>query len=176
MATPFVKAAIMAVGAVVSAVSSFRQASATEDIANLEAQREAAAADAQAAQRLRDAESLRKRQVAAYSGSGVRSGAGTPLLIQKDTIKQGQEDIFNIQQDSLFAQASLRGRGAIGAAKLRSEGTSTLLTAGTKIAQLDWPGGSTRPNQNISSQDFSGPGGYNAGPAGYSGRYQMWGP
>tara|TARA_R100001530_G_scaffold131700_1_gene103540 strand:- start:1004 stop:1522 length:519 start_codon:yes stop_codon:yes gene_type:complete len=138
MATPFVKAAIMAVGAVVSAVSSFRQADATEDLAALEAQREAAAADAEAAQRARDAEDLQKRQIAAFSASGVRSGAGTPLLIQADTIKQSQEDIFNIRQNSLFAQASLKGRGSIGASKLRSEGTSTLLTAGSKIADMDF--------------------------------------
>ena len=141
MATPFVKAAIMAVGAVVSAVSSFRQADATEDLAALEAQREAAVADAEAAQRARDAESLQKRQIAAFSASGVRSGAGTPLLVQADTIKQSQEDIFNIKQNSLFTQASLKGRGALGASKLRSQGTSTLLTAGTKIASMDFPSG-----------------------------------
>ena len=141
MATPFVKAAIMAVGAVVSAIGSFQQASATEDLALLEAQREAAAADAESAQRAREAESLQKRQIAAFSASGVRSGAGTPLLIQADTIKQSQEDIFNIKQNSLFTQASLKGRGALGASKLRSQGASTLLTAGTKIADLDFGSG-----------------------------------
>ena len=135
------KAAFTALGAVVSAVGSFRQASATEDQAALEAQREQARADAEAAQRERDAEDLQKRQIAAFSASGVRSGAGTPLLIQADTIKQSQEDIFNIKQNSLFNQASLRGRGSIGAAKLRSQGTSTLLTAGSKIAGMDFPSG-----------------------------------
>mgnify|MGYP003140220070 CR=1 FL=1 len=141
MATPFVKAAIMAVGAVVSAIGSFQQASATEDLAALEAQREAAAADAESAQRAREAESLQKRQIAAFSASGVRSGAGTPLLIRADTIKQSQEDIFNIKQNSLFTQASLKGRGALGASKLRSQGASTLLTAGSTIAGMDFPSG-----------------------------------
>tara|TARA_R100001129_G_C5212285_1_gene217064 strand:- start:39 stop:563 length:525 start_codon:yes stop_codon:yes gene_type:complete len=141
MATPIAKAVLTAGAAILSAVSSFRQADATEDLAALEAQREAAAADAEAAQRARDAEDLQKRQIAAFSASGVRSGAGTPLLIQADTIKQSQEDIFNIKQNSLFNQASLRGRGSIGAAKLRSQGTSTLLTAGSKIAGMDFPSG-----------------------------------
>ena len=140
--TPFAKAALMAVGTVVSAIGSFRQAGAVEDQAALEAQREAAAADAESAQRAREAESLQKRQIAAFSASGVRSGAGTPLLIQADTIKQSQEDIFNIKQNSLFNQATLKGRGALGASKLRSQGASTLLTAGTKIAGMDFGGGS----------------------------------
>ena len=48
---------------------------------------------------------------------------------------------MNIRQNSLFAQASLRGRGSIGAAKLRAQGTSTLLTADSKIAGMDFPSG-----------------------------------
>jgi len=152
MSTAVVKAAIMAVTSVVSAIGSFKQASATEDLAALEAQREASAADAQATQRARDAESLQKRQIAAFSASGVRSGAGTPLLIQADTIKQSQEDIFNIKQNSLFNQASLKGRGAIGASKLRSEGASTLLTAGSTIAGMDFGGGSNLGSVPASSK------------------------
>ena len=37
----------------------------------------------------------------------------------------------------------MKGRGSIGASKLRSEGTSTLLTAGAKIADMDFPSGSS---------------------------------
>ena len=109
--TPIVKAAITAGAAIVSAMYSFKQADATEDLAALEAERERKKGLAEAEQRAREAEDLQKRQIAAFSASGVRSGAGTPLLIQADTIKQSQEDIFNIRQNSLFAQASLKGRG-----------------------------------------------------------------
>ena len=174
MATPVAKAVLTAGAAILSAVSSFRQADATEDLAALEAQREAAAADAEAAQRARDAEDLQKRQIAAFSASGVRSGAGTPLLIQADTIKQSQEDVFNIKQNSLFSQATLKGRGSIGASKLRSEGTSTLLTAGAKIADMDFPsgGGNTSPGTNKFSTTV---GGYNQYRTSTGGRYHMWG-
>jgi len=143
MAAPIVKAAITAGAAILSALSSFRQADATEELADLEAQREEAAANAEALQRERDAKDLQKKQIAAFSASGVVSSVGTPLLIQADTIKQSKEDILNIKQNSLFAQASLKGRGSIGAAKLRSQGTSTLLTAGSKIADMDFPSGSS---------------------------------
>ena len=141
MANPYVKAAIMAGTAIMSGLSSFRQADATEELAALEAQREEAAANAEALQRERDAKDLQKRQIAAFSASGVVSSVGTPLLIQADTIKQSKEDILNIKQNSLFAQASLRSRGSIGASKLRSEGTSTLLTAGSRISGMDFPSG-----------------------------------
>ena len=60
MATPFVKAAIMAVGAVVSAIGSFQQASATEDLSILEAERERKRGLAEAEQRAREAEDLQK--------------------------------------------------------------------------------------------------------------------
>ena len=86
--TPIAKAAFTALGAVVSAVGSFRQASATEDQAALEAQRDQARADAEARQATKDAESLHKRQISAYSASGVRSGEGTPLLLYADTIQE----------------------------------------------------------------------------------------
>ena len=134
--TPIAKAAFTALGAVVSAVGSFRQASATEDQAALEAQREQARADAESAQREREAEDLHKRQIAAYSASGVRSREGTPLLLYADTIQELEEDLENINQNTLFAQASLKGRGAIGASKLRSEGVGTLISGGTKAATL----------------------------------------
>ena len=172
--TPIVKAAITAGAAIVSAMSSFKQADATEDLAALEAERERKKGLAEAEQRAREAEDLQKRQIAAFSASGVRSGAGTPLLIQADTIKQSQEDIFNIKQNSLFNQASLRGRGSIGASKLRSEGTSTLLTAGSKIADMDFPsgGGNTSPGTNKFSTTV---GGYNQYRTSTGGRYHMWG-
>ena len=134
--TPIAKAAFTALGAVVSAVGSFRQASATEDQAALEAQRDQARADAEARQATKDAESLHKRQISAYSASGVRSGEGTPLLLYADTIQELEEDLENINQNTLFAQASLKGRGSIAASKLRSEGVGTLIKGGTKAATL----------------------------------------
>ena len=118
-AIPFVMLAVSAASTAYGIISSRKAASAQEDAAN----RQAEASRAAAARLAKDTEEQHQRviatQEARYGASGLTQ-AGSPLLVQHESIKQSQEQIRRIIQSGEDQSLALYSSGQ----ELASAGTA----------------------------------------------------
>ena len=144
--------ALMAAAAAVSAFSSIQGGRANKSQADYQARQ--AEADARAekaaaevrASRIRDmVEEQRAAARAAFAASGVETGEGTPVVVEREITRRGEEDAVleilggeaAVRRGEAYAQG-LRLQGSRERTAGYLKGTASLLQMGSEVAQR-WP-------------------------------------